>query len=247
MGSLSCSEKFIHIQDFGSSKGWIPGTCDAAVLCTLTSCKYCSSCPREQEEYHDVADLCWHAPGFLRIWNYYFLHKRSTFGAFNQHWCCSIPLCPHRLMGGKGGTQGTQSPCWKPSKHSAPSTGNEMCWTHRREHFYSLSTSLCEADGRGTLCHLVVGNPQRTCEVAGLTLCPPPLSLCQQNFPAIHSFCTCTQPFRNCSTPVSRAKPARGLEENSTVLGVGVLVFYPESHLCSWHTLWGSYFPHRSL
>lgn len=34
MGSLSCLEKFIHIQDFGRSKGWIPGTCDAAVLCT---------------------------------------------------------------------------------------------------------------------------------------------------------------------------------------------------------------------
>lgn len=108
LGSLSCLEKFIHIQDFGRSKAWIPGTCDAAALCTLTSWKYHCSCPREQKECHDVADLCWHDSGFLKIWNYSFLHKRSLLGAFNQQWCYSIPLCLHRLVGGKGGTQGTQ-------------------------------------------------------------------------------------------------------------------------------------------
>lgn len=91
MESLSCLEKFIYIQDFGRTKGWISGTCDAAVLCTLTSCKYCCSCPREQQECRDVANLCWHAPGFLKIWNYSFLHKRSLLGAFSQQQHPTVP------------------------------------------------------------------------------------------------------------------------------------------------------------
>lgn len=168
--------------------------CSCAVLCTLTSCKYPCSCPREQQECHDMADLCWHAPGFLKIWNHTFLHKRRLLRAFNQQQCCSIPLCPHRLVGGKGCTQGTQLLCWKSSKQSAPSAGNGgngMCRMHWRGHFHSLRAILCEADGPGTLCHLVVRNPQRTCEVAGLTPYPSPLSLCQHNFRATHSF-TCT-------------------------------------------------------
>lgn len=71
---------------------------------------------------------------------------------------------------------------------------------------------LREADGAGTLCHLLVRNPQRTREVTGLTLYPSPLSLCQQNFPATPSFSTCT--VLNPSTPVSRAPPACGLKES---------------------------------
>lgn len=68
---------------------------------------------------------------------------------------------------------------------SAGNGGDGMCWAPRRGHFHSLSAILCEADGPGTLSHLAVGNPQRTCEVIGLTLYLSPLSLCQQNFPAI--------------------------------------------------------------
>lgn len=138
-------------------------------------------------------------------------------------------------MGGKGGTpllkaqQAECSQCWKWWEWDV--------LDYRRGHFHSLRAILCEADGRGTLCHLVVGNPQRTCEVAGLTLCPSPLSLCQQNFPATHSFCTCTQPFRNRSIPVSRAPPACGLKGSSPALGMDGLVFRCESHSCSWCTL----------
>lgn len=87
----------------------------SCVMRILTACILPQrSHPREQQEHHDAADLCWHTVGFLksRLKVLFFYKRKKPIRRYQSAMTLQHPTVPHTgLVGGKWGTHGMQPLC----------------------------------------------------------------------------------------------------------------------------------------
>lgn len=128
-------------------------------------------------------------------------------GELTQQRCCSSPLCPRQAAGSKGDTHRMPPLCQRaqPKFQRAKRSQHWKLWKLARLPppapwegafpFQQQPATSCShtADGSGTLCHLVIRNPEGTREVPGLTPHPAPfvpLPATLPSHPLLHHPCS---------------------------------------------------------